>query len=451
MRGSLDLRKRRGGASSPRHASDGVGRRIRSGASLAMSLTLIAAGVVCCAIASAEMPRHHKSMEGGQGDRVATELKSTLKLSGVNDGQVFSGYRISTTAGDCVDIKGARNVTFRNSDIGPCGGRGIYIEGGSGNRIYDNYIHVEGAARRCCDTRDGILIRDSDRTTVQGNVVAYGESNIESFASNVVITGNFLLNPQGPYPRGQQIQTGAGTNVSITDNFLLSTRDATLGPAIGTGSAAPILMSQGAASSPPEDSINIYTTQQVLVQGNYVTGGLDATSPNSGGAQSPSGCGILGADGDKSTGASHVTIKNNIVVNTGQCGIGIGTGTDQSVIGNRVLNLNPNSGGNSAIYVWKQYPPPCGPVLLSGNIASEIKPTGYGSGFWDGGGCAPVTCDGMNTNVSSCNVFDYGPGRRAQRKLLSDSAVRTAPPIPPLPRGCAARSPYSNQKSFAPC
>ncbi len=431
----------------PLRRAGGRNRRIRSGRSLA----LIAASIACFGLATGEMPRHHQSAERTASDRNPTELRSTLRLSGANDGQVFTGYRISTAAGDCVDIKGARNVTFRNSDIGPCGGRGIYIEGGSGNRIYDNYIHVEGAARRCCDTRDGILIRDSDFSAVQGNVVAYSESNIEVFANNVVIAGNFLLNPQGPYPRGQQIQTGAGTNVTIADNFLLSTRDATLGPAIGTASTAPILMSQGARSSPPEDSINIYTTQHVLVQGNYVTGGLDATSPNSGGAQSPSGCGILGADGDKRTGASHVTIRDNIVLNTGQCGIGIGTGTDQAVVGNRVLNLNPNSGGNSAIYVWKQYPPPCGPVLLSGNVASEIKPTGYGSGFWDGGGCAPVTCDGENTNVSSCNLFDYGPGRAAQRKLLADSAIRTAPAIPPRPRGCAAKSPYSNQKSFAPC
>ena len=48
--------------------------------------------------------------------------------------------------------------------------------------------------------------------------------------------------------------------------------------------------------------------------------------------------------------------------------------------------------------MWNEYPTyPCGPVTLTGNIATFIAP--YISGYWDGGGCAPVTCDGTNTNV----------------------------------------------------
>ena len=39
-------------------------------------------------------------------------------------------------------------------------------------------------------------------------------------------------------------------------------------------------MSQGSTSNPPEDSINIYTTQYATVENNYVTGGLDATTPS---------------------------------------------------------------------------------------------------------------------------------------------------------------------------
>jgi hypothetical protein len=378
-------------------------------------------------------------------------LTTTLKLSSADDGQTFAQYRISTKSGDCVDINGASKVTFVSSNIGPCAGRGIYINGGSGNRIYDSYIHVEGPSRRCCDTRDGILVRGSSSTTIQGNVVAYSESNIEIFGNDTVIVGNFLLNPQGVYPRGQQIQTGAGVNVRIADNFLVSTRDAILGPAIGTSSNAPILMSQGLASNPPEDSISIYTTQYADIEGNFVTGGLDATVPRSGGAQSPSGCGILGADGDRVLGANHVTIKNNVVLNTGQCGIGIATGADLTVIGNKVLNLNPNTGGNTAIYVWKQYAPACGPVLLSGNIATEVRSGGYSSGYWDGGGCSPVTCDGANANINSCNTFDYGSGRTAHRMLLADSGMSATPRIPPIPRRCVADSPYSSQSSLPRC
>jgi len=381
----------------------------------------------------------------------ATVLTSTLKLSSANNGQTFTNYRISTKSGDCVDINEASNVTLQNSNIGPCAGRGIYIKNGSGNRVYDSYIHVEGASQRCCDTRDGILVRGSSFTTIQGNVVAYSESNIEIFGNDTVIVGNFLLNPQGVYPRGQQIQTGAGSNVRIANNFLLSTRDGTLGQAIETDSNAPILMTQGTTTNPPEDSISIYKTQFVDIENNFVTGGLDATVPGSGGAQSPSGCGILGADGDKILGANHVIIKNNIVLNTGQCGIGIATGTGLAVIGNKVLNLNPNTGGNTAIYVWKQYPPPCGPVVLSGNVAAEVRPGGYNSGYWDGGGCNPVTCDGVNGNVNSCNSFDYGSGRAAQKILLQDAALTAAPRIPPVPKRCVVYSPYSSQRSLPGC
>ena len=387
----------------------------------------------------------------GASTEKPTVLTTTLKLSSADNGRTFAQYRISTKNGDCVDIDGASNVTLASSNIGPCAGRGIYIKSGSGNNIYDNYIHVEGASRRCCDARDGILIRGSRFTTIQGNVIGYGETNVEVFGNDTAIVGNFLLNPQGVYPRGQQIQTGAGAHARIANNLLVSTRDAILGPAIGTASAAPILMSQGVASNPPEDSISIYKTQYADIEDNFVTGGLDATAPGSGGAQSPSGCGILGADGDRTLGANHVIIKNNVVLNTGQCGIGIATGIDLSVTGNKVLNLNPNTGGNTAIYVWKQYFPACGPVLLRGNIAAEVRPGGYNSGYWDGGGCGPVTCDGANGNINSCNTFDYGSGRTAHRTLLADPAMSVTPKIPPIPRRCVADSPYSSQVSLPRC
>jgi hypothetical protein len=381
-----------------------------------------------------------------------TVLTSTLKLTSANNGQTFNNYRISTTSGDCVDISEASNVIFENSNIGPCAGRGIYINGGTGNNIYDSYIHVEHASMGCCDTRDGIFVNGSNYDTIQGNVVAYSETNIQTFnANNTIITGNFLLNPQGVFPRGEQIQTGPGTTITIENNLLVSTRDTTLGPAIGTTSSASIVMSQGSTSNPPEDSINIYTTQYADIENNYVTGGLDATAPGSGGAQSPSGCGILGGDSDNVNGANNETIKNNIVVNTGQCGIGIGTGTNQTVTGNKVMNLNPNTGGNTAIYLWNQYTPACGPVLLNGNIGAEVKPGGYGSGYWNGGGCVPVTCDGTHTKIDLCNIFDYAASRTAQNMLLADPAVTTPPLIPPLPKNCVVISPYSTQTSLPPC
>ena len=385
------------------------------------------------------------------GSGQVTTLTSTLILTSANNGQLFSNYRISTTSGDCVDLIGASNVIFEASDIGPCAGRGVAINGGSGDNIYDSYIHVENKATSCCDSHDGIFITLSSKDTVQGNVVAYGESNIQTFASdNIAIVGNFLLNPLGPFPRGEQIQTGPGSNIVIINNFMLSTDRKTLGRAVGTINTAPIRYGQDNTGNRPSDNLSIYTTRNVDVENNYITGGLDATRPGSGGAQASSGCGLI-ADGSDTSAPKGITFKNNTLVNTGQCGIGIATGTNDVVTGNKIINLNPNGSGNTALYIWKQYKASCGPVLLNGNIASLIRSDGYASGYWNGGGCALVTCDGVNTNIDNCNIFDYGSHRTAY-KLLHPIGTRVPPPlIPPLPKKCIVKSLYSTQTGLLVC
>jgi len=380
-----------------------------------------------------------------------TILTSTLKLTSANSGQLFDNYRISTNSGDCVDLSGASNVTFQNSDIGPCAGRGVAITGGSGDNIYDSYIHVEKRATGCCDSHDSIFINFSSNEMIRGNIVAYGESNIQTFDShNITIVGNFLLNPLGPFPRGEQIQTGPGSNIRIINNFLLSTVDKTLGPAVGTANAAPILYGQDNTGNRPSDNLSIYTTQNVDVENNYITGGLDATTPGSGGAQAASGCGLI-ADGSDTMVPNRITFKNNILVNTGQCGIGVATGTNHIVTGNKTINLNPNGHGDTAVYIWKQHSPACGPVLLNGNIASLIRSNGYASGYWNGGGCGSITCDSTNTNIEKCNNFDHG-SRRTAYKLLTPIRTKIPPPlIPPLPKHCVAKSPYSTQRALPFC
>jgi hypothetical protein len=79
--------------------------------------------------------------------------QTTLSLTSANNGQTFDDYRITTTSGPCVLMKGASNVTISNANIGPCGqnnsdsdSNGIEINGGSGNNVFDGYIHVENRA-----------------------------------------------------------------------------------------------------------------------------------------------------------------------------------------------------------------------------------------------------------------------------------------------------------------
>jgi hypothetical protein len=140
---------------------------------------------------------------------------------------------------------------------------------------------------------------------------------------------------------------------------------------------------------------------------------------------------------DQANGAQFV---NNILLDTGQCGIGIADGTNQVVDSNRVLNRTPvQGGGNTAIYVWKQYSGACGPVTVSNNIATETNTSGAQSGFWNGGGCEPVTL--------TSNTFDTA----AQTLLGSPSQTMPPPRIPPAPKDCVVVSPFTNNTSLPAC
>jgi hypothetical protein len=352
-----------------------------------------------------------------------TGTSSTLTPSGpivINgqNGKVIQGLKITSTTGDCVQINNSTNITIQNSEIGPCAGNGVSIGGSNGVQIYDSYIHPETRSPSCCDNNDGIFSHDGTQNlTIQGNVIAYGESNIEALdSSNVTVTGNFLLNPRNDASnasRGQNFQCWTGSlgtgcsSMTLQNNYALSSTDTTL----------------YLYPEQQEDSINFGYTNGAVVQNNYVTGG-----------HSSSGCGLI-ADST----ANSIHFLSNLVLNTGQCGIGIADGTNQLVDSNKVYNTTPVAGGgNTAIYTWKQYANPCGPTTISNNIADEIKPDGSHSGFWDGGGCS--------TTLSG-NIFS----QQADTLLTPTSTVFAPPLIPPKPKNCVVISPYSTQTNSAPC
>jgi hypothetical protein len=359
----------------------------------------------------------------GMGFGAALTPSGPVVING-QSGTVIKGLKITSTSGDCVQVINSTNVTIEQSEIGPCGtnntttpSRGVYISGGTGINVFDSYIHVENLTSGCCDSHDGIQLNGTTYATIQGNVIAYGESNIEvnqTASDHITITGNFLLNPRGPYPRGQNVQMWGGanpnTNIIVSNNYTLSSIDTT----------------KYLYAENQEDSINFGGgTNGVTVSGNYVVGGHSRT-----------GCGLI-AD----AGANSITFSNNILSNTGQCGIGIANGTNQVVTRNKVLNLTPVKGGdNVAIYVWNQWPPACGPVTVSGNTADELKPDGTTHNpYWSGGGCNPVS--------ESNNTF----GQAAYTALYPMATTNPPPSIPPQPRSCVATSPYTTNASLSPC
>jgi hypothetical protein len=325
--------------------------------------------------------------------------------------RVYKNLSVSTLTGDCIDVEKSTDITIEASQIGPCGGNGISVSGGQNLRIVDSYVHPETQSGGCCDHNDSIFVERATDVTIQGNVLAYGESNIEAGqrAKQLEVVGNFLLNPRGPYPRGQNLQAWGAGDVVADDNYALSSTD----------------MNRYKYPDDQEDSINFGRGSSFLAKDNYITGG-----------HSKSGCGLIADDG-----ANNSSFLNNRLVDTGGCGIGIASGTEQLVRGNRIVNRTPVPGaGNTALYVWSQYKGVrCGPVSVLGNAATERRKNGVQSGFWDGGGCAPVTLHRNTWN------------ERAM-KLLTPPDKKLPPPlIPPKPSRCVIESPYSTQTKWPAC
>jgi len=309
---------------------------------------------------------------------------------------VLKDLHVTSTSGPCIIVRNSQRVSILDSEIGPCGGKGIELNRSSAIRVSDSYIHPEFAASGCCDTADGIHAILSSQVVIQGNVIAYAETNVElQGVTQSEVMGNYLVNPQGPYPRGGQVQvwsygTTRSSDVSVHYNYAMSTKD-------------PSFLY-------PEsqwDAISIGQSDRVTVGNNYVIGG-----------RSHSGCGIAADDG-----ANSVQFLSNTIIDTGQCGIGIGSGTNQVVDGNRIygIGLNLPDAGNTALYVWNQYAVPCGPVSISNNIAVLTRPDGKLSSYWDGGGCGNVSL--------SNNTWDT-----AAISQLSPVEVKfPPPPTPPMP------------------
>jgi hypothetical protein len=319
-------------------------------------------------------------------------------------GVTISGLHITSTTGDCVTLTNSSNITIQQSEIGPCAGNGVKISGGNTINIYDNYIHPDAPLQSCCDKGDGIFAGGTSGLTIWGNVIAYGEANIEvSGSDQVLVRGNFLLNPRNTTTgsRGQNFQSWSGSsNITVENNYALSSEDTALYTFAGN----------------QEDSINFGRTTGIMADNNYVEGG-----------KSPSGCGIIADDR-----ADNATFSSNVLVDTGQCGIGIADGRNQVVSGNQVINKNPvPGGGNTAIYVWKQYSAHCGPVSVDSNIAAEVRSDGTISSYWNGGGCNPVSLSNNTWGQAAVDALTPPPP--------------PPPAIPPQPYACPAPSPYTTQ------
>ena len=327
-------------------------------------------------------------------------------------GTVIENVRINSAPGDCITVRNSQDITIRNSDIGKCGRNAIKVQGSRNVKIVDSYIHSEHRPSGCCDTNDGVFASGTTGLLIQGNVVAFNESNVElQSAADVKVIGNYLLNPLGPFPRGQQVQSWNNSrNITVEDNYTVATTDTSKYP----------------FAADQEDAINFGFTDGITVRNNYVVGG-----------DSPSGCGII-----TDQAANNAKFVGNVLVRTGQCGIGLANGTNVVVDSNKIFNNTavPAPGaGNTALYVWSQYSQGCGPIQITNNVVYGVKPNGSLSSYWNGGGCNNVTYTGNTTGQEAFNL------------LTPEADKLPRPAAPPKPYSCVAPAPYVAQTNTSRC
>jgi hypothetical protein len=347
-----------------------------------------------------------------------------IVINGQN-GTVIEGLRITSSSGDCVTITNSTNITIQNSEIGPCAGNGVVITGGSGVNVFDSYIHPETQSRSCCDRNDGIYASGTKDLTIQGNVVAYGEDNIQVDTSDgITVVGNFLLNPRNYAAngaRGHQFQSWMGSsNVTVSDNYTVSSANT----------------SKYLYAGAVQDGISFGKTNTFSADGNFVNGG-----------QSSHGCAII-ADSTTNNGS----FTNNLVLDSGDCGIEIASGNHNTMDQNKVLSRNPTPNGQMPVglSVWASYFSKTGETCSFGTVTNNVAAVqqldgSYGNGLFaptsGTNSCAPVTNSGNTLNDAALSILT----------TPSVSAVFPTPSIPPQPKNCVVVSPYSTQTSLPAC
>jgi len=109
------------------------------------------------------------------------------------------------------------------------------------------------------------------------------------------------------------------------------------------------------------------------------------------GYTSDSGSGMMLGD----AGGQHIIARFNTLLNTGQVGIGIPSGTDVHVTDNVVYG-EQGPASNIGIYVWNQYSTPCSGIEIARNQVKWYRFDGVESAISDAGNCGVVNFTANN-------------------------------------------------------
>jgi nitrous oxidase accessory protein NosD len=250
----------------------------------------------------------------------------------------------------------------------------------------------------------GVHIYLSSNVLVQGNRFERNETSVYGYETghSVRVIGNYSLNPLGPFPRGQHVQIWTcNRGGPLERGCVVSSNYGRLDPERGS--------SLGATNT--EDMISIGKSSYALVEDNYVIGG-----------DSASGCGLI-VEGP----ASYTTFRNNVVIRTAQCGIGVSNSDHTLVESNRVLDTNLVSlgltSGNVGIYVWRKSDSTdhCYNNTVQRNIVSNRFPDGTYNDIY------------LSTRCTNTVKLDNITGSSARTLLTPEAEKLPPPPVPSVP------------------
>lgn len=176
-------------------------------------------------------------------------------------GQVISGLRISNPNGDCVSIPvGATGVVVRDSEIGPCGRRGIFVAGAD---ALIEYVSVRNANQGLLAERTGgTVTRLSKFDAIAKNAIAYAYMTSGTMDGNVVTGDGYS---------GDVINFFESSNVRLTNN------DINVG-IIDCSTCAAFTMGDTTSRKPGS---NMYASGNIIRQrGNGVAAGVFGSEGN---------------------------------------------------------------------------------------------------------------------------------------------------------------------------
>jgi len=245
-------------------------------------------------------------------------------------------------------ISGQSNVVIENLRFESTTGVPIIRIANSSNIIIRNCFFNKG-------TNEAIDIENSANVLVEKNLINGVTTGIYALNSqSIKVINNQCINvrQRSGGGRGQLVQFNS---VGGTGNEIINNRS----------EAFP-------GESNTEDHISLYKSSNVTVRGNMFRGGGPSTS----------GSGVMSGD----NGGDNQLIENNLLLNTGNAGIGVAGGNNIRVLNNKIYSIRtPVS--NNPLYVWAQAGAACSNITVTLNLVNWTNAAGAINKGWNAGNC----------------------------------------------------------------